>query len=241
MESAVAKSLVAAALRQRRPVDVLDGHVRAMLSRAEPGATDPRAALATRKRKEVGRQMRRLAEIGEVTVVAAIEPGDVRARFEEFMRLEAAGWKGKNGTALISKSATADFAREAVANRAEAGSVRVDSIDLGGKPIVMVVSFAAGATAYTWKIAYDEAYARYSPGVQLMLEVPKALFTDPTLMQIDSCASADHPMIDHLWSGRLAVGTLVVGPPGGGALHRAGLAAARAELAARAALKRFRS
>jgi hypothetical protein len=101
----------------------------------------------------------------------------------------------------------------------------------------MVVTFAAGATAYTWKIAYDEAYARFSPGVQLMLELPKHLFSDPTLMRIDSCAAAHHPMIDHLWSGRLAVGTVVIGPPGGNALHRVGLAAARAEMAARAKVR----
>jgi CelD/BcsL family acetyltransferase involved in cellulose biosynthesis len=240
MEGPVAKALVAAALRQSRPVDVLDGHVRAMLSRGEVGATDPRLALPAKRRKEVGRQLRRLADVGEVKFVSAIEPAQVRARFEEFMQLEAAGWKGKRGTALISQSATAEFAREVVANRAEAGAARIDSIDLGGKPIAIVVTFAAGATAYTWKIAYDEEWARFSPGVQLMLEVPKGLFSDPTLMRIDSCAAADHPMIDSLWSGRLAVGTLVIGPPGGSALHRIGLAAARAEISARATLRRLR-
>lgn len=240
MEGPVAKALVAAALRQGRPVDVLDGHVRAMLSRADEGATDPRGALNAKRRKEAARLLRRLADVGEVTFVAAIEPAEVRARFERFMQLEAAGWKGKRGSALISSSATADFAREAVANRAESGAVRVDSIDLGGNPIAMVVTFAAGATAYTWKIAYDETYARFSPGVQLMLDLPKGLFSDPTLMRIDSCAAADHPMIDHLWAGRLAVGTLVIGPPGGSTLHRIGLAAARAELRARATLRRFR-
>ena len=240
MEGPVAKALVAAALRQARPVDVLDGHVRAMLVRTEPGATDPRAALPAKRRHEAKRQLRRLADVGEVKFTAAIDPQEVRARFEVFMQLEAAGWKGKRGTALISHAETAEFAREVVANRAEAGAARIDSIDLGGKPIAMLVTFAVGSTAYTWKIAYDEERSRFSPGVQLMLDLPKALFSDPTLMRIDSCASADHPMIDSLWSGRLAVGTLVIGPPGGSALHRIGLAAARAEISARATLRRLR-
>jgi CelD/BcsL family acetyltransferase involved in cellulose biosynthesis len=104
MDGPVAKALVAAALRQSRPVDVLDGHVRAMLSRSEPGATDPRAALASKRRKEVGRQLRRLQDVGEVKFTAAIEPAEVRSRFETFMQLEAAGWKGKRGTALISQA-----------------------------------------------------------------------------------------------------------------------------------------
>ncbi len=157
------------------------------------------------------------------------------------MGLEAAGWKGKRGTALISTAATRDFAREGGWPLAsEAGAARIDSIDLGGHPIAMVVSFASGATAWTWKIAYDETFARFSPGAQLMLETAKAIFTDPTLSRVDSCATADHPMIDHLWPGRLVIGTLVIGPPGGSAVHRIGLAAARAEFAARAAVHRLR-
>jgi hypothetical protein len=47
-------------------------------------------------------------------------------------------------------------------------------------------------------------------------------------------------MIDRLWPGRMVVGTLVIGPPGGGLVYRAGVAAAKAEAAARASLKRLR-
>ena len=241
LEGPVAVALIDAARRHNRPVDILDGHVRAALDRSEPGATDPRGALPARRRKEYARQMRRLAEVGEVKLRAAIDPADVRAGFEAFMLLEAAGWKGKRGSALISSAATREFAREVVSNRADAGAARIDSIDLGGHPIAMVVSFAAGETAWTWKIAYDETFARFSPGAQLMLEAAKAIFSDPTIGHIDSCAAADHPMIDHLWPGRLAIGSLVIGPTGGSAVHSIGLAAARAELAARAAVRRLRS
>jgi CelD/BcsL family acetyltransferase involved in cellulose biosynthesis len=237
----VFEAFVAAARYRNRPVDILDGHVRATLDRSDdPDALNPRGVLPSRRRKEYARQMRRLADTGEVQFVAAIDPAEVRARFEAFLLLEAAGWKGRRGTALGSTDATREFAREAVAAHAEAGGARIDSIDLGGRPIAMVVSFAAGATAWTWKIAYDENFGRFSPGAQLMLEIPKAIFSDPTIVRIDSCAAADHPMIDHLWAGRLPIGTVVIGPPGGSAIHRVGLAAARAELAARAAVRRLR-
>lgn len=239
LDSAVARALVEASAD--RPVDILDGHVRAVLKRAPGQPVDVRRMLSPRRRKEYARLMRRLHEVGEVLVTAAIEPEEVRARFEDFMALEAAGWKGRRGSALLSRQATADFAREVVAARADAGSARVDSIDLGGRPIAAVVSFAVGATASTWKIAYDETWARFSPGAQLMLEVVGGLFSDPTITTIDSCATADHPMIDHLWPERLAIGTMVIGPPGGSMAHRIGVAAARAEFAARAALRRFRA
>jgi hypothetical protein len=47
-------------------------------------------------------------------------------------------------------------------------------------------------------------------------------------------------MIDHLWSGRMTLGTLVIGPPGDSLLHRIGVTATRAELAAHHAAKRVR-
>jgi CelD/BcsL family acetyltransferase involved in cellulose biosynthesis len=240
MESPVATALIDAAHRRGRPVDILDAHGRGALARDAAGkAPDPRHDLATRRRKEYARQLRRLSEIGEVKFVAALERGDVEARFEQFLALEAKGWKGRRGTALTSHATTRDFARAVVTARATAGQARIDAIELGGRPIAMVVSFAAGSGAWTWKIAYDEEWSRFSPGAQLMLDVVKAIFSDETITAIDSCATADHPLIDHIWSGRLAIGTIVIGPPEGSAVHTVGLAAARAELAARAAVRRF--
>ena len=54
-------------------------------------------------------------------------------------------------------------------------------------------------------LAYDEGFARSSPGVQLMLDVTEALLADSALAETDSCATANHPMIDRLWRERLAL------------------------------------
>ena len=240
LDGPIAVEFIAAARRQSRPVDVLGSHLRAVLDRPRGRSLDLRAALPARRRKEYGRQMRRLAELGTVSIDAATDNDNVVAAFEQFMALEAAGWKGKRGTALICNRASAAFAREAVANRSAAGAARIDSVSLNGNPIAMVVSFVVGATAFTWKMAYDETCARFSPGAQLMLDVAAKLFADLAITRIDSCASADHPMIDRLWAGRMAVGTLVIGPPGGGVLHGAGLAAAKTEIAARSLARRLR-
>ncbi len=238
LTSPVAASFLAAAARDGRPAEIVDRHVRAALQRAD--GVDARAAQSSRRRKEFNRLMRRFGEHGRLTHETRLAPDDVRSRFEVFMALEAAGWKGRRGTALISKPETAEFAREAVGALADAGSARIDSLDLDGTPVAMVVTFAAGATAWTWKIAYDETWARFSPGAQLMLDLPAGIFSDATIASIDSLAAADHPMIDHLWEGRLEIGTLVIGPPGGSLAHRAGLATTRAERAARDALRRIR-
>jgi CelD/BcsL family acetyltransferase involved in cellulose biosynthesis len=240
LDEPVATALIATALQQNRPVNVVGRHLRAVLDRPPGGAVDLRAALPVRRRKEVGRQLRRLADLGTVTIESETDPEGILPALEDFLALENAGWKGRAGTALIASRATAAFVRSAVASRAASGAARIDALALDGRPIAMLVSFIAGATAFTWKIAYDETCARFSPGAQLMLEAAPRIFAETSVTRIDSCADADHPMIDRLWPGRMVVGTLIVGPPGGSLVHSAGLTLAKAEAMARAGLHRLR-
>lgn len=240
LDQPVAAALVAAARRQNRPVDILGRRHRAILDRPPGGGIDLRATLPARRRKELSRQFRRLADLGTVTVESATDPLRILPALDEFMMLEAAGWKGRGGTALISSPESAAFARAALADRAASGAARIDWIAVGGRPVAMLVSFVSGATAFTWKIAYDETFARFSPGAQLMLEAAARIFAETAVERIDSCADANHPMIDRLWAGRMTVGTLVIGPPGGSLIHRAGLVLANAESVARAGLRRLR-
>jgi hypothetical protein len=182
--------------------------------------------------------MRRLADLGPVAIESVAAPGATTATVEEFPAHEAAGWKGRGETAIRSSPAISAFAREVVARRAADGGVRIDTLRFAGKPIAMVVSFLAGASAWTWKIAFDEAFARFSPGAQLMLELPQRLFAHGMVARIDSLAAANHPMIDHLWSDRLRIGTLVIGS--GGVIHRLALRAVESEIRARAVARRLR-
>ena len=242
LEGVIAAAFHRLAVRVGRPVDVVSPYRRALL---RAGAGDPRLRLPARRRKEFARQMRRLADLGEVVVESAFESGKVRARFEEFLVLEAAGWKGRNRSALVSSEATLAFARAMVRASAEDGRARIDSIRLNRRPIAMLVSFVSGATAWTWKIAYAEDFARFSPGAQVMLEAPSHLFADGRIERIDSLASADHPMVDRLWPDRLAVGTLVIGPKPGSlratALHALGLASLHAETRGREFARHLRA
>ena len=237
LDGATAQALLKAARQTGRSINILDACQRAALFQAS-AKSDLRAMQPTRRRKEFARQMRRLAELGPVTIEAASSPDTVRTAFEELLALEAKGWKGRGATAILANPQIAAFARVVVAIRAEAGGARVDALRLAGKPIAMVVSFLDGASAWTWKIAFDEAYARFSPGAQLMLELPSRIFADGKIAQIDSLATPDHPMIDHLWRDRIAIGTLVIGS--GGPAHRLALLSAETELRARVLARRFR-
>ena len=55
------------------------------------------------------------------------------------------------------------------------------------------------------------AYAAFSPGTLLMIEVTEQHLDDPNIMATDSCAVPDHPVMSRLWSERKPIGTIVVG------------------------------
>jgi hypothetical protein len=93
----------------------------------------------------------------------------------------------------------------AVVGLARRGQARADSLSVSGQPVAVTVLLRSGACAWLWKIAYDETFARLSPGVQLTLDITADLLRDEMLAAADSCATPDHPMIDHLWRERLAL------------------------------------
>jgi hypothetical protein len=80
----------------------------------------------------------------------------------------------------------------------------------GERPIAALVTLRSGSTAWCWKIAYDEAFGRFSPGVQLLLDVTQGLLDDRSVTCADSCATAGHPMIDHIWRERLGLADRLV-------------------------------
>jgi hypothetical protein len=64
--------------------------------------------------------------------------------------------------------------------------------------------------AFYFKLGVDERFAKFSPGVQLTLDLTRHLCADPAIASADSTASADHPMINPIWRGRLAIGDVLI-------------------------------
>ena len=164
------------------------------------------------RRKELRRQRRRLAEQGPLEVSSARDTAEIAAALEDFLTLEAGGWKGRAGTAARDHAEVATFMRSAVTNLAAAGHARVDRLVHAGAPIAATITLRSGATAWLWKIAYDENTARASPGVQLTLDLTASFLANQTISRVDSCATADHPMIDHVWRERLNLADWLIAP-----------------------------
>lgn len=166
-----------------------------------------------RSAKEFRRQARRLAEMGTVADLSASAPDDVAAALETFLALEAQGWKGRRGTALVQTQGRAAFARETVLALTAERRCRIDSLSLDGRTIAAGIVLRSGPNSYFWKTAYDERFARLSPGVHLAHAIGTRQSLDPEVVLTDSCAHPGHTMIDPLWPDRIVVADVLVGSP----------------------------
>ena len=204
-QGAFATALDVILRRGRIPAADLNRRLRAELVAADSGVDYLERALPRRRRKELRRLSRRLAEIGTVAVVPATAPGPVAAALKDFLALEARGWKGRAGTAAAGDDALLRFVQTAVARLAAEGKAAIHRLLLDNRAIAAAIVLRSGAGAWFWKIAYDETFARFSPGVLLTVVLTEELATEPALAFADSCATSDHPMIDHIWRERRAL------------------------------------
>jgi CelD/BcsL family acetyltransferase involved in cellulose biosynthesis len=159
----------------------------------------------TKKRKELRRQKNRLAEMGELQFHRHDGSVGLDDWTEEFLALERRGWKGANGSALDCAAETRSMFREALQGAARQGQLERLDLRLDGAPLAMLVNFICGRGSFSFKTAFDEDYARFSPGVLLQIENLSLLEREGTDW-CDSCAAEGHPMIDSLWSGRRRIG-----------------------------------
>src|SRR5690606_37031550 len=121
-----------------------------------------------------------------------------------FLDLEARGWKGRAGSALASHSGTQAWFRAILAGAAEAGRLDMRALDVDERPLAMLINFLVPPGGFSFKSAFDEDYARFSPGV-LLQKANLDLLDDPAIAWVDSCAAPGHPMIDSVWRERRAL------------------------------------
>ncbi|MDX7952044.1 GNAT family N-acetyltransferase [Lichenihabitans sp. Uapishka_5] len=182
----------------------------ALDARSRAVVRQPPPPLPGKAGKEFRRQARRLAEQGRVATTVSAEPDDV----DRFLAFEAAGWKGRRGTALGVTPRVARFTRTMAAALTAEERCHVHSLTLDGRPIAMGVVLRAGPNAFFWKTSFDEAWARFSPGAHLTVAIGEAQARDPDVAMTDSCAVPGHSMIDRLWPERMTVvdGVLALTP-----------------------------
>jgi CelD/BcsL family acetyltransferase involved in cellulose biosynthesis len=172
-----------------RGLGALSGSARraGRLSLLEPGSTSPiidtsgelEAWIAqsdTSWKKRLRRYRRKMDKDYEATFEIARLPADLEAELEEGFALEAGGWKGEAGTAIVSNPETEAFYRAIAAAFQDRGELRLSRIVLDGKAVAFSFCIEHGGRLFSLKAGYDESFRKIVPGLVLQLSIIEACF-----------------------------------------------------------------
>ncbi|MBE7414090.1 MAG: GNAT family N-acetyltransferase [Deltaproteobacteria bacterium] len=151
----------------------------------EPRASAPFAAigkdwdgfqggLSPKRRYDLRRAKKRAEEHGRVSAnIFCPEPSGLERDLDKVFRVEAAGWKGRNGSSMLHNKRLGSFFRAYSGRACRAGILRVCTLDIGGHTAAAQLAIESGGSFWVLKIGYDEKWARCSPGIQLTFECMK--------------------------------------------------------------------
>jgi len=134
------------------------------------------STLSSRMRSELRRRRRRLEELGPVSVEFH-EHADA-GLLEEFLRVEAAGWKGAEGTAIAAEPPTRAFYLDVARWAADRGWLRLVLLRTGGRAIAGDFAVQADGVHYLLKTGFDPEYKGFGPGKLLRHAVIERAFAD---------------------------------------------------------------
>ena len=199
---------------EKRPWGVVQRKERAQLNSHADSEAYQSDSLSARARKDLNRRYRRLAELGEIDFRWETGCAGLDRWIDEFLALEASGWKGEAGSGLACNPATEKLFRESLTGAAARERLLRLSLRLDDRPIAMLSTFLTPPGAFGFNTAFDEHYSRFSPGILLereFLTAPRRFGLD----WCDSCAAPDHSVMDRIWSGRRPFGrvSIAIGGP----------------------------
>ena len=130
---------------------------------------------------------------------------EVERGFEAFLELEAAGWKGRRGSAILSDERVARFARAAVAGLAANGLASISALYVEGRPVSMCVILKSGPEP-----------PEHSPGNCVRRRARGCSLPGNRLLENDTAWFLEHPELDRVdsTSARMSGFSRSCGPSG---------------------------
>lgn len=123
-----------------------------------------RAGLSGNFRSNLNKAARKLEQLDGVSFEFLQGADAGPEHLSRFMRVEDASWKGREGTAIARSQELISFYETLTRHLAEAGWLQWHFLEADGKTIAGNLAIECGDTIVVWKLGYDEAYRKCSPG-----------------------------------------------------------------------------
>ncbi len=168
--------------------------------------------LSARRRRRLRQSAERLAPL---EFESLRDPLVLPAALNDYIALEAAGWKGRAGTALGGNPGEVALLQASVAAFGARGQVRIDRLRREGTTLASAIIYVTGARAWCLKISFLESTARDSPGALLLHRITQSLIAEGSLNGVDSCAPPDFQLAETFWKERMPLTHLLLATPEG--------------------------
>jgi len=129
-------------------------------------------------RKGIRRLRNRLEDIGEVSIEVTDGRAGLEQLLEKVFRIEASGWKGEKGTAILSQPETRRFYEQVAAWAAAEGILKVALLRVNGRAVAMHLALESDGRYYMLKTGYDVAFKQAGPGRLLDYEMASRAFSE---------------------------------------------------------------
>jgi CelD/BcsL family acetyltransferase involved in cellulose biosynthesis len=160
------------------------------------------AACTPKQRRRRDSLIRRLeSEYGPVSFTIARDPEAIAALVEPFLRIEASGWKGEEGSAMASDPATRAFFVDVARAGASHGQFELAILAAGSQTLAMTSYFVCEGWSYGFKMGFDGGAARHAPGALLLDRLTRSL-CERGIGRFDSCTVPGNDPVNRLWTGR---------------------------------------
>jgi CelD/BcsL family acetyltransferase involved in cellulose biosynthesis len=103
-------------------------------------------------------------------------PANLEAELEDGFRVEAGGWKGQAGTAIVSNPDTEAFYRRLAVEFHRRGELRLSRIVLDGQTAAFDLCLLHRNRLYLLKTGFDESFRRLAPGLVMRLSIVERCF-----------------------------------------------------------------
>lgn len=119
--------------------------------------------LRSHHRSNMRNRLKRLEQLGQVGMEILSHGEQLQGALEEGLRIEAAAWKGKAGSAISSRAELRHFYKSLAERAAQRGWLRLHFLNVNGQRIAFAYSLCYENKLYVLKIGYDPSFAPYSP------------------------------------------------------------------------------
>ncbi len=143
------------------------------------------STLSSNFRKNLRKQRRKLDVTTEVSWRFLRGSECTTQEIERFLELEASGWKGQRGGAILRRPAAAEYYRAMLQALAVDGRLEMHQLLLKNRCVAIQVGVRLERTLCLLKISYDEGVAQLAPGNMLFLELVRREIATGSCREID--------------------------------------------------------